>query len=369
MVVSTSDSDSSVALDACEFWLTFASLSDEACSFEMVQTVQSLLPRLIPILLNGMVYQNDKIEELLEQNIADENQSPDRLQDVAPIFHKSRHSKGEVNESEEDNSDDDNEWSLRKCSAASLDVLAGMYGPSAILPYLLPALQEGLTNNNLWVREASILALGAIAEGCQGEMEVHLTQLYSYLLSQLKEDLPQLRCIACWTICRYGEWIYEQGCQEQSPSAMIGNLVEELMLLLLNVNKSIQVASCSAFGRLVESCSELLVPFLEPIYKTIIKALSFYQTKSLLVLFDTVSVMAEFIGQATGSINLPEIYIPPLVTFWQSHHDPLNQQLLPLMECLSCVAAVVGSSIQPWAVQIFDLVSESKSTKYIQRVD
>ena len=132
MLTATSDTEQSVALDACEFWLTFVALDDENCSLEMTQTIRSLLPRLIPILLNGMIYPPDKIEELLEQNEADENQSPDRIQDLAPVFHKSRQGKGNLGDDDDDDDDDDedNEWSLRKCSAASLDALSGMYGPT-----------------------------------------------------------------------------------------------------------------------------------------------------------------------------------------------------------------------------------------------
>ena len=47
----------------------------------------------------------------------------------------------------DDNKLDDvnNEYTLRKCSAASLNVLAGKFGPPAVLPPLLPALQEGIS--------------------------------------------------------------------------------------------------------------------------------------------------------------------------------------------------------------------------------
>ena len=329
MLAATSDKDASVALDACEFWLTFASLDDEQCSMEMTQIIRSLLPRIIPVLLNNMIYSPEKIEEILEQNTEDENESPDRIQDLAPVFHKSRQSKGEPGDDEDDdvadNDDGDNEWSLRKCAAASLDVLAGVYGPVDVLPPLLPALQEGLQNDNQWVREASILALGAISDGCLSEMEAHLPQLYPYLISQLSMELPQLRCIACWTISRYGEWIYEQAQNENQPSAMVRNLCEAVMTLIKDKNKKVQVAACSAFGCLVESCSHLFVPYLEPIYQHLIYALSIYRTKSQLVLFDTIGAISDYIGEETGSPHLTSIYIPPLINIWLSHHDPLDR--------------------------------------------
>ena len=110
-------------------------------------------------------------------------------------------------EDDEDNNmdDNDNEWTLCKCAAASLDALAGLFGASNRLPSLLPALQEGLGHDDQWVREANILALGAIADGCKAELMLHLAVLHPFLLCQLTlaESMPQLRCIAAWTLAGY----------------------------------------------------------------------------------------------------------------------------------------------------------------------
>mmetsp|Transcript_29209 Transcript_29209/g.62023 ORF Transcript_29209/g.62023 Transcript_29209/m.62023 type:complete len:156 (-) Transcript_29209:689-1156(-) len=145
MLRATADSDSDVALEACEFWVTFASLDEDACDPETMEALVALFPKLQPQLLRGMVYPRDKIEELMEANAMDEADGKDRAQDVAPVFHKSKtKGGGDDSDSDDDDMDDDNEWTLRKCSAASLDALSGMFGANNILPPLLPALQEGL---------------------------------------------------------------------------------------------------------------------------------------------------------------------------------------------------------------------------------
>jgi len=93
---------------------------------------------------------------------------------------------------------------LRKCAAASLDTLSSVYGPAIILPPLLPTLQHGFNLNDPWVREASILALGAVAEGCEEAMSEHMPTLCPYLLQQLSLPssnegvLPQVKSITCW---------------------------------------------------------------------------------------------------------------------------------------------------------------------------
>ena len=116
---------------------------------------------------------------------------------------------------DDDLDDDDNEWTrrkcedanertLRKCSAASLDTLVGAGGAPAVLPPLLPALQEGIGHSDKWVRKAGILALGAIPDGRRDNLVPHLPRLHPFLLQQLNdpESLTQLRCIAAWALAR-----------------------------------------------------------------------------------------------------------------------------------------------------------------------
>lgn len=52
----------------------------------------------------------------------------------------------------------------RKCSAAALDVLAGVFREE-LLPVLVPILKEALFHQVWEIKESGILALGAIAEG------------------------------------------------------------------------------------------------------------------------------------------------------------------------------------------------------------
>jgi transportin-1 len=73
-----------------------------------------------------------------------------------------------ANEDDEEDEDDDDElygeWTLRKCAAASLDVISNTFG-NDILLHLLPALNKSLSSTEWKHQEAAILALGAIAEG------------------------------------------------------------------------------------------------------------------------------------------------------------------------------------------------------------
>ena len=71
---------------------------------------------------------------------------------------------------------------LRKCPAVSMDAHSGMFGASNILPTLTLAFHQGLGHVDQWVRDASTLALGAIADGYKDDLAPHLPQLNPFLL-------------------------------------------------------------------------------------------------------------------------------------------------------------------------------------------
>lgn len=119
---------------------------------------------------------------LLKGNVEDDEMIPDREEDIRPRFHKSKThhsihpSMNKHNEEnggcgdddiDDDGCDDDStvsDWNLRKCSAAALDMLAGVFKDD-LLPVLVPILKETLFHQNWEIKESGILALGAIAEG------------------------------------------------------------------------------------------------------------------------------------------------------------------------------------------------------------
>ena len=243
MLASTSDSNEEVALEACEFWLVFSSLDETMCTLDMMAVVESLLPQLLPTLVKCMVYTEEKREELLEINAEDEQHGDDRAQDVAPVFHRSKAKGGgggddesDDGDDDDDNYDDEKEWILRTCAAASLDSLSSGYASDRILPVLLPVLQECLSHADPWVREAGILALGAIEEGCAQEMYEHLNQLHPYLMNQVTntDTLPQVVCISCWCLSKYSAWAVERAASGVEPD-LVQKMVEAIAGRILDM--------------------------------------------------------------------------------------------------------------------------------------
>jgi len=362
MLKSTADITSpDVALEACEFWLAFASLDQEVCPPDMIEQVRKILPNLVPILLRGMVYLPEQQEELRIRNEMEITVDPSANK---PVFHKmkSKHSPDADDDDDEDDFDDDegNSWTLRKSAAASLDCLATLYGPEAILPHLLPVLQEGLSNSNPWVQEASILALGAISEGCGDAMESHMAQLHPYLMNHLSaaegpNTLPQVKSIAAWTIGRYAPWAIEQ-VQNGSQGHLLAQMTETLLIRLGDQSRRAQVSCCSAFGVVIEAAGDLMIPYLEHVLSGLNGALQRFQGRSLLIVFDVLGIIADFVGQAIGEGNLPGMYIPTLLHMWDvlAQQDPTDRTLVPLLECMASVAVVCKTNYQPYALETFE---------------
>uniref|UniRef100_A0A8C2FKH3 Transportin-1 n=1 Tax=Cyprinus carpio TaxID=7962 RepID=A0A8C2FKH3_CYPCA len=266
MLQRSQDPDENVALEACEFWLTLA--EQPICK----DVLSGHLAQLVPVLVNGMKYSEIDII-LLKVNEA----VPDNEQDIKPRFHKSRtvtlrHEGNEAEEGEESDEDDDDDddslsdWNLRKCSAAALDVLANVFRDE-LLPHLLPVLKELLFHPDWVVKESGILVLGAIAEGCMQDMVPYLPELIPHLIQCLCDKKALVRSIACWTLSRYAHWVVSQ-----PPDPYLKPLMTELLKRILDSNKRVQEAACSAFATLEEEACTELVPYLSFILDTLVFA-------------------------------------------------------------------------------------------------
>ncbi|KAI3359256.1 hypothetical protein L3Q82_002775 [Scortum barcoo] len=350
MLQRTQDPDENVALEACEFWLTLAEqpICKEMLSGHLVQ--------LIPILVNGMKYSEIDII-LLKGDVEEDEAVPDSDQDIKPRFHKSRtvtlqHEGGEGEEGEdiEDDDDDDDDtlsdWNLRKCSAAALDVLANVFRDE-LLPHLLPLLKGLLFHPDWVIKESGILVLGAIAEGCMQGMVPYLPELIPHLIQCLCDKKALVRSIACWTLSRYAHWVVSQ-----PPDSYLKPLMTELLKRILDGNKRVQEAACSAFATLEEEACTELVPYLSFILDTLVFAFGKYQHKNLLILYDAIGTLADSVGHHLNQPEYIQKLMPPLIAKWNELKDE-DKDLFPLLECLSSVATALQSGFLPYCEPVY----------------
>ncbi|TRZ01377.1 hypothetical protein DNTS_034929 [Danionella cerebrum] len=329
MLQRTQDPDENVALEACE---------------------------LVPVLVNGMKYSEIDII-LLKGDVEEDEAVPDNEQDIKPRFHKSRTvtlrhegDEGEEGEDSDDDDDDDDDslsdWNLRKCSAAALDVLANVFRDE-LLPHLLPVLKELLFHPDWVVKESGILVLGAIAEGCMQDMVPYLPELIPHLVQCLCDKKALVRSIACWTLSRYAHWVVSQ-----PADSYLKPLMTELLKRILDSNKKVQEAACSAFATLEEEACTELVPYLSFILDTLVFAFSKYQHKNLLILYDAIGTLADSVGHHLNQPEYIQKLMPPLIQKWNELKDE-DKDLFPLLECLSSVATALQSGFLPYCEPVY----------------
>lgn len=350
MVMRTQDSNETTALEACEFWLALAE-QPLVCR----QALADHLCKLVPILLKSMRYSDMDIL-LLKGDVEEDEMVPDRQEDIRPRFHKSRahhqrHStENAENLDDEDVEDDDDEppseWNLRKCSAASLDVLSNIFTHD-LLPTLLPLLRESLVHHDWVIKESAILALGAVAEGCTHGLMQHMPELIRYLIALLNDRKALVRSITCWTLSRYCHWIVQQ-----PHECYFQPLLIQVLKRILDSNKRVQEAACSAFATFEEEACMELVPYLSSILETLVAAFSKYQAKNLLILYDAVGTLADSVGNNLNNPEYIKLLMPPLIEKWNGLKDD-EKDLFPLLECLSSVATALQEGFLPYCEPVF----------------
>ncbi|ORY20216.1 ARM repeat-containing protein [Neocallimastix californiae] len=345
MLYCTNDEDESVALEACEFWLVFAE------KYELSQYIEPYLPKIVQILLKSMVYNEEEIE-MLDQD--DNNQDTD--QDIKPMHHKSKnaHGMGEEKDDEDEDDDDDDdeyayEWNLRKCAAYTLDEFSSLYSNN-LLEILLPPLQEKLNSQDWKDNECAILALGAIAEGCGESMEPYLPEMMKFLIQNLNNPKPLVRSITCWTISRYCQW--GMNYQEGGNKIFFVPIVEGILNTLLDSSKRVQEASCSALITLIEESNGDIIQFMNPIIEKLGQAFNIYQSRNLLILYNAIGTLAESFGEAINTQEFVNLIMQPLVKRWSMLNDD-DHDLFPLLECISYIAIGMGQGFLPFADQIW----------------
>jgi transportin-1 len=362
-----------LAQDAAEFFF-------EASSTPSLRTALGpFLPQIVPVLLESMVYDEDD-QLRLEVDDDDDGSIEDKEEDIKPVFASSKQkgstaadglttpqkngqaqpsingyayeddlSDGEIEDDEAYGADPEDEWNLRKCSAASLDSLATHFG-GPVFEITLPWLTENLQHKDWVNREAAVLALGAIGPGCLDAIAQHLPNLVPYLLTLLGDEQPVVRQITCWALARFAGWASQL--DGQSKTTLFEPILDGILQRMLDHNKKVQESAASAFATLEEAANIQLIPYCTPIVKQFARCFGQYKDRNMFILYDCVQTLAEHAGPALAQPELVNLLMPALIARWNKVQDQ-SRELFPLLECLSYVATALQAQISPFAPPFF----------------
>lgn len=175
----------------------------------------------------------------------------------------------------------------------------------------------------------------------------HLSELIPYLINCLSDKKALVRAITCWTLSRYAHWVCLQ-----PHDAYLKPLMTELLKKILDSNKRVQEAACSAFATLEEEACMELVPYLGFILETLVFAFGKYQHKNLLILYDAIGTLADSVGDNLNKPDYINLLMPPLINKWNVLKDE-DKDLFPLLECLSSVATALRSGFLPYCEPVY----------------
>ena len=365
--------DPELALEAAEFWLCVGENN------QMCPLLRPYLDRIVPVLLESMVYNEEDI--IRNEGDVDDAEQEDRAEDLKPLFAKSKNvrsaaqgqngangidptaaesgvptdaddlSEGEVAEDEDDGGEDvEEDWNLRKCSAATLDVLASNFH-EAVFTITLPYLKDNLRHHDWPYRESAVLAVGAVADGCLDAIAPHLPDLIPYLISLLSDEIAAVRVITCWSLGRYSAWASHLQ-NPDNKKRYFESMIEGILDRMLDKSKKVQQSAVSAFATLEEKATSELTPYCTPIIEQFVRCFQRYKDRNMLVLYDCVQTLAEHVGPALARPETINLLMPAIIDRWTKVSDQ-SQELFPMLECLSYVATALRDSFAPFAVPIF----------------
>ena len=138
--------------------------------------------------------------------------------------------------------------------------------------------------------------------GCIEGLSPHLPQLIPFLIGALSSEKALIRSITCWTLSRYASWVLMFAEPAGGPGAeLLPALLEQLLKRVLDGNKRVQEAACSALAVLEEEANmngAALLPYLGPILQTLVAAHGTYQEKNMMILYDAIQTLADAVGPA-----------------------------------------------------------------------
>ncbi|KAJ6368864.1 hypothetical protein OIU78_001272 [Salix suchowensis] len=115
-----------------------------------------------------------------------------------------------------------------------------------------------------------------------------------------------------------------------------------LLRRILDSNKRVQEAACSALATVEEEAAEELTPRLEIILQHLMCALGKYQRRNLRIVYDAIGTLADAVGAELNQPAYLEILMPPLIAKWQQLSNS-DKDLFPLLECFTGIGCRILS--------------------------
>ncbi|KII69709.1 Transportin-1 [Thelohanellus kitauei] len=318
--------DYDLAYQSSEFWVCFF---DHA---ESEQMIVPYLPQLVSNLLCGMCYtEHDSLFVQHKDNCDDMSDSM-----INPARNDS--------EGEDEDADEDThyfEWTLRKSCGYSMDRIGQIFR-SRVLSHLGSLLN--LLNDSNWMKnESGVLAIGAIAKGCESCATEYYPHVFDILLKFLEHYHLLVRSITCWTLSRHHEFY------NQSDRTFFDRMVVKILVCFTDPSSHVQSSAVSAISKLVDNCGFLLCDYNDVIARKIVECLGFYQSQNLKELYEFIGRCSRFLPNFSSNSIFTQQIIPTCLnrlTITNTEYEIID---IFLLDMLGQIAYSPGYVLLPYA--------------------
>ncbi|EDO35645.1 predicted protein [Nematostella vectensis] len=274
--------------------------------------------------------------------------------------------------------DDDPEWSISDeiededyesntvVGESSLDRLACALGGKTILPHITATIPQMLNNPDWRYRHAGLMAISAVGEGCQKQMEALLQSVTDTVLPFLNDPHPRVRYAACNAVGQMST-DFANAFQRKFHMKVIPGLLHVLDDL---ANPRVQAHAGAALVNFCEDCPKsTLHPYLDSILAKLEAVLSaklqeLLQRGTKLVMEQVVTTLA------TVANTVEEKFAPhydrfmPSLKYIVQNSNSTDYRLLrgKTIECISFIGLAVGKDkFLPDASEIMQLLLKTQT--------
>jgi len=356
MITATQDEDRQVGLEACEFWVQFLDISyieDE----ERIQILQDFFPTLVPMLVHCTMYTPDDLAILGKDCMSDAGSKTESCRDD-DIASELTGDSSDFSESEipdeakdlnpEDDADETQGWTLRKCAALAIDNLSKRFGAEMFI-HMQPIMDKYLQPDRSWVeRESIILCLGAMARGNEEVLGPYMAKIIPFLMQETESPYPAVRSTTFWTLSRFIRWIVNREDADE-----ITSLLTQVLAGMLTNNRLVQKSASTALSLLLDASPQTGTEYLDDILTVFEQAVQVYHGRSLINLLDAISTFCGHQGEHLKTEQNMNKLIKPLVMKWEMYEND-NIMICHILECFDAVLAAVGYCFKPYIQALYE---------------
>ena len=203
---------------------------------------------------------------------------------------------------------------LRKCCSRVLDNLSLIF-PQETFNIIRPFFENEIQSEDDLIKERSILAFGAIAQGSYLQVISYLNNVIPFLITELQHPNKYVRAITCWTLSKYTKFILIDNYSE-NKNELFKEYLTEILKKILDKESIVRESACGAFQEIILTDKTFVETYLFDVFKVIVSVFDKYTGSNLLSIYDILLVIMENYSTVFQNQNFVDEIIKCLLQKW-----------------------------------------------------